>query len=43
MTMRGVKKPGASVVTSAMRGDFRERITSRTEIMSLIYGRPFQA
>jgi len=43
MTMRGVKKPGATVITSAMRGDFRENITTRTEIMSLIYGRPFQA
>ncbi len=43
MTMRGVKKPGTSVVTSAMRGDFLERVTSRTEIMSLIYGRPFHA
>ena len=43
MTMRGVKKPGSNVVTSAMRGDFRDKITSRTEIMSLIYGRPFQA
>lgn len=40
MTMRGVKKPGSSVITSAMRGDFRKRITTRTEIMSLIYGRP---
>ncbi|OHE82614.1 MAG: GTP cyclohydrolase I FolE [Verrucomicrobia bacterium GWF2_62_7] len=40
MTMRGVKKAGTSVVTSAMRGDFRKRITTRTEIMSLIYGRP---
>jgi GTP cyclohydrolase I len=38
MTMRGVKKPGSTVITSAMRGDFRKRITSRTEIMSLIYG-----
>jgi GTP cyclohydrolase I len=38
MTMRGVKKPGTSIITSAMRGDFRKRITSRTEIMSLIYG-----
>jgi len=38
MTMRGVKKPGTVVITSAMRGDFRKRITSRTEIMSLIYG-----
>ena len=39
MTMRGVKKPGSVVITSAMRGDFRKRITSRTEIMSLIFGR----
>lgn len=42
MTMRGVKKPGATVVTSAMRGDFLKRVSSRTEIMSLIHGRPFQ-
>ena len=38
MTMRGVKKPNSVVITSAMRGDFRKRITSRTEIMALIYG-----
>ncbi len=38
MTMRGIKKPGTSVVTSAMRGVFRERIASRAEIMSLIMG-----
>ncbi len=40
MTLRGVKKPGSIVITSAMRGDFRENITSRTEIMALIYGKP---
>ena len=39
MTLRGVKKPGSVVITSAMRGDFREKITSRTEIMALIYGK----
>jgi GTP cyclohydrolase I len=38
MTMRGVKKPGATVVTSAMRGAFRKNISTRTEIMALICG-----
>jgi GTP cyclohydrolase I len=39
MTMRGVKKPGASVITSAMRGAFRKNVSTRTEIMALIYGK----
>ncbi len=39
MTMRGVKKPGASVITSAMRGQFRRSVSTRTEIMSLIFGK----
>jgi GTP cyclohydrolase I len=39
MTMRGVKKPGSSVITSAMRGAFEKNVTSRTEIMALIFGR----
>ncbi len=39
MTMRGVKKPGSAVITSAMRGGFRKRVSTRTEIMALIYGR----
>jgi GTP cyclohydrolase I len=39
MTMRGVRKPGARVVTSAMRGAFRRSVASRTEIMALINGR----
>jgi GTP cyclohydrolase I len=38
MTMRGVKKPGSTVITSAMRGAFEKNVTSRTEIMALIYG-----
>jgi GTP cyclohydrolase I len=38
MTMRGVKKAGSSVVTSAMRGAFIKSVSTRTEIMSLIYG-----
>ena len=39
MTMRGVKKPGSIVITSAMRGGFRTRISTRNEVMSLIHGR----
>ncbi|HUJ09132.1 MAG TPA: GTP cyclohydrolase I FolE [Verrucomicrobiae bacterium] len=38
MTMRGVKKPGSSVITSAMRGAFQRNVATRTEIMALIYG-----
>src|SRR5579859_3366072 len=37
MTMRGVRKPGARTVTSAVRGSFRDTVT-RAEAMSLIYG-----
>jgi GTP cyclohydrolase I len=40
MTMRGVKKPGSVVITSAMRGVFERNVATRTEIMSLIYGKP---
>lgn len=36
MTMRGVKKPDALVVTSAMRGIFRRSVATRAEFMSLI-------
>ncbi|GAB3211324.1 GTP cyclohydrolase I FolE [Marinactinospora endophytica] len=36
MTMRGVRKPGAKTVTSAVRGDFRNRDRTRAEAMSLI-------
>ncbi|PSK90902.1 GTP cyclohydrolase I [Murinocardiopsis flavida] len=38
MTMRGVRKPGAKTVTSAVRGDFRDRDRTRAEAMSLILG-----
>jgi GTP cyclohydrolase IA len=38
MTMRGVKKPGALMLTSALRGSFRRNISTRAEIMSLIFG-----
>jgi GTP cyclohydrolase I len=39
MTMRGVRKPGARTVTSAVRGDFRDQPSTRAEAMSLILGR----
>ncbi|RKY10819.1 MAG: GTP cyclohydrolase I FolE [Planctomycetota bacterium] len=38
MTIRGVKKPGAVMVTSAMLGLFRKDARSRAEVMSLIRG-----
>ncbi|MQY05934.1 GTP cyclohydrolase 1 [Actinomadura sp. RB68] len=38
MTMRGVRKPGAKTITSAVRGDFREHPETRAEAMSLILG-----
>ncbi len=36
MTMRGVQKPGASMMTSAMRGHFTIHQATRSEFMSLI-------
>ncbi len=38
MTIRGVRKPGSLCVTSAMKGMFRSHLSSRAEIMQLIYG-----
>jgi GTP cyclohydrolase I len=40
MTIRGVRKPGSLCVTSAMKGVFRSHLSSRSEIMQLIYGDP---
>lgn len=38
MTIRGVRKPGSICVTSAMKGVFRSNLSSRSEVMNLIYG-----
>jgi GTP cyclohydrolase I len=39
MTMRGVRKPGAKTLTSAVRGIFRDSDRTRAEAMSLMFGR----
>ena len=39
MTVRGVKKPGAVTITSAVRGLFKTNPASRAEVLSLIHGR----
>jgi GTP cyclohydrolase I len=36
MSMRGVKKPGATTVTSAVRGLFEHDIAARAEAMAFI-------
>lgn len=38
MAMRGIRKPGATTVTSAVRGGFRHDARTRAEAMSLIRG-----
>ncbi|MGD0883296.1 MAG: GTP cyclohydrolase I FolE [Thermodesulfovibrionales bacterium] len=39
MSMRGIKKPGSRVVTSAVRGIFRTKQSTREEMLSLIQER----
>ncbi|OGO43753.1 MAG: GTP cyclohydrolase I FolE [Chloroflexi bacterium RBG_16_58_8] len=39
MVMRGIKKPGSNVITSAIRGTFRSKPASRAEFFSLIQGK----
>jgi GTP cyclohydrolase I len=39
MSMRGVNKPGATTVTSAVRGLFRDDARTRAEAMAFIHGR----
>jgi len=38
MTIRGIRKPGSSMVTSAIRGTFVRNQATRTEVLNLIYG-----
>ncbi len=38
MTMRGVKKPGSRMITSAMRGLFKQSSVTRGEFLSLVRG-----
>jgi len=39
MIMRGIKKPGSAIVTSALRGNFRSRSETRHEFFSLLQGK----
>jgi GTP cyclohydrolase I len=39
MIMRGIKKPGSALVTSALRGTFRSRPDTRNEFFSLLQGK----
>ena len=39
MVMRGIKKPGSAIITSAIRGVFRSHPEIRAEFFSLIQGR----
>lgn len=36
MTIRGAKKPGAVMVTSALRGSFKKNASTRAEVLSLM-------
>jgi len=38
MTIRGVRKPGSVMVTSALRGIFKDNPSSRAEVLALISG-----
>ena len=39
MSIRGIRKPGSLCVTSARKGLFRSNLSSRSEVMTLIYGK----
>ena len=39
MVMRGIKKPGTTVITSSVRGIFRSKVATRSEFLSLIRGK----
>ena len=38
MTIRGIHKPGSLCTTSALRGVCKENLSTRSELMTLIYG-----
>ncbi len=38
MIMRGVKKPGSNIITSAIRGSFRNKAETRAEFFALLQG-----
>jgi GTP cyclohydrolase I len=40
MTIRGIRKPGSMMVTSALRGLFKKDARSRNEVLSLMHGTP---
>jgi len=39
MIMRGIKKPGSNIITSALRGAFRTHAETRAEFFSLVQGK----
>lgn len=39
MIMRGIKKPGSTILTSALRGSFRNRPETRAEFFALLQGK----
>ena len=39
MVMRGIKKPGTTVITSSVRGIFRSKAATRGEFLSLVQGK----
>ena len=39
MIMRGVKKPGSNIITSVIRGAFRNKAVTRAEFFSLLQGK----
>ena len=43
MTIRGAKKPGSTMVTSALRGIFKDNAPNRNEVLSLTYGTRVQS
>jgi GTP cyclohydrolase I len=39
MIMRGIKKPGSAIITSALRGAFRNKVATRNEFFTLLQGK----